>query len=81
MAGVGLPHTAVREQVTSAIDLIVHQVRLGDGSRTVDSMVEMARTNDGGQVRGLYRRGGRLSAPADGRLADRIARLRREGPA
>jgi pilus assembly protein CpaF len=81
MAGVGLPHTAVREQVTSAIDLIVHQVRLGDGSRAVDSVVEVPRTNDGSQVRELYRRGGPLSAPADGRLADRIARLRGEGSA
>ena len=25
MAGVGLPHEAVREQVASALDLIVHQ--------------------------------------------------------
>jgi len=30
-------------------------------------------------VRELYRRGGPLEPPADGRLADRIALLRREG--
>jgi pilus assembly protein CpaF len=80
MAGVGLPHAAVREQVMSAIDVVVHQARLGDGSRVVDSVVEVARTNDGSEVRGLYCRGGPLTAPADGRLAARIALLRREGP-
>jgi hypothetical protein len=46
----------------------------------VDSVVEVARTNDGSEVRGLYCRGGPLTAPADGRLAARIALLRREGP-
>jgi pilus assembly protein CpaF len=81
MAGVGLPHAAVREQVTCAIDLVVHQARLADGSRVVDSVVEVARTNDGSQVRELYRRGAPLKPPADGRLAARIALLRREGGA
>jgi pilus assembly protein CpaF len=81
MAGVGLPHVAVREQVTSAIDLVVHQVRLADGARAVETVAEVARANDAGQVRELYRRGGALSAPAEGRLARRIALLRREGPA
>ena len=33
MAGVGLPHAAVRDQVASALDLVVHQARLPDGSR------------------------------------------------
>ncbi len=81
MAGVGLPHAAVREQVASAIDLVVHQARLGDGSRAVESVVEVTRAEDGSQVRELYRRGGPVRPPADGRLADRIALLRREGHA
>jgi pilus assembly protein CpaF len=80
MAGVGLPHAAVREQVVSAIDLVVHQARLMDGMRVVDSVVEVARTNDGNEVRELYRRGGPLKPPVNGRLAERIALLRREGP-
>ena len=80
MAGVGLPHAAVREQVTSAIDVVVHQARLGDGSRVVESVVEVARANGSSQVRELYRRGAPLRAPADGRLGARIALLRREGP-
>ena len=80
MAGVGLPHTAVREQVASAIDLIVHQARLPDGGRAVESVTEVTRANDGIQVNELYRRGGGLTPPANGRLAERIALLRREGP-
>ena len=35
MAGLDLPHLAVREQVASAVDVIVHLVRDGDGSRRV----------------------------------------------
>ena len=81
MAGVGLPHAAVHEQAASAIDLVVHQARLADGSRVVESVVEVAQANDSSHVRELYRRGGPLKAPPDGRLADRIALLRREGPA
>ena len=80
MAGVGLPHGAVREQVASAVDVVVHLVRLPDGARAVDSVGEVVRASDGGDARQLYRRGGRLEAPADGRLAERIARLRRDGP-
>jgi pilus assembly protein CpaF len=79
MAGVGLPHAAVREQVTSAIDLVVHQARLADGSRAVESVTQVLRANDSNQVWELYRRGGPLEAPTEGRLADRIALLRREG--
>jgi pilus assembly protein CpaF len=79
MAGVGLPHHAVREQVTSAIDLVVHQARLADGSRVVESVVQVVRANGGNEVIGLYRRGGPLTPPTPGRLAERIALLRREG--
>jgi pilus assembly protein CpaF len=35
MAGVGLPHAVVREQVAGALDLVVHQARMADGSRSV----------------------------------------------
>jgi pilus assembly protein CpaF len=80
MAGVGLPHTAVREQVAGAIDLVVHQARLPDGSRAVESVTQVTREGAGPSVHELYRRGGRLLPPAEGRLADRMAMLRREGP-
>jgi pilus assembly protein CpaF len=81
MAGVGLPHAAVREQATSAIDLVVHQARLADGSRAVDAVVEVVPANGSSDGKELYRRGGRVAPPVGGRLAERIALLRREGPA
>ncbi|MBX6341599.1 MAG: CpaF family protein [Thermomicrobiaceae bacterium] len=41
MAGVDLPVRAIREQVASAIDLIIHQARLKDGSRRVVAITEV----------------------------------------
>jgi pilus assembly protein CpaF len=41
MAGMDLPITAVREQVSSAIDLIVHQARFQDGSRRITHVTEV----------------------------------------
>jgi pilus assembly protein CpaF len=41
MAGLELPVRAIREQVASAIDLIVHQARLKDGSRRVTHVTEV----------------------------------------
>src|SRR5207248_11506289 len=43
MAGVGLPHSAVREQVASAIALVVHQARTQAGARRVESVAEVVR--------------------------------------
>ncbi|HZB70524.1 MAG TPA: CpaF family protein [Acidimicrobiales bacterium] len=42
MAGLDLPTRAIREQVASAIDVIVHLSRLRDGSRRVTSVTEVA---------------------------------------
>jgi pilus assembly protein CpaF len=55
MAGVGLPHAAVREQVASAIDLVVHQARGPDGRRRVESVAEVVRVAGGAGTRELYR--------------------------
>jgi pilus assembly protein CpaF len=41
MAGMDLPVRAIREQVASAIQLIVHQERLRDGTRRVVSISEV----------------------------------------
>jgi pilus assembly protein CpaF len=41
MSGVDLPVRAIREQIASAIDLIVQQERLKDGSRKVTSVTEV----------------------------------------
>lgn len=42
MAGMDLPVRAIREQVSSAIDLIVHKERLKDGSRKVVNITEVS---------------------------------------
>jgi pilus assembly protein CpaF len=42
MAGIELPIRVVREQVASAVDLIVQQSRLRDGSRKVTQITEVA---------------------------------------
>jgi len=41
MSGVNLPSTAMREQITSALDVIVHVSRLSDGTRRVMSVSEL----------------------------------------
>ncbi|NMA33042.1 MAG: CpaF family protein [Clostridiaceae bacterium] len=41
MAGMDLPVRAIREQIASAIDLIVHQARLKDGSRKITHITEI----------------------------------------
>jgi pilus assembly protein CpaF len=41
MAGMDLPVRAIREQVSSAIDLIIHQDRMRDGTRKVTYMTEV----------------------------------------
>lgn len=42
MAGVDLPIKVVRQQISSAIDLIIQQTRLKDGSRKVTAITEVA---------------------------------------
>jgi pilus assembly protein CpaF len=41
MAGVGLPHEAIAEQVRRGIDLLVHLQRMPDGSRKVTEIAEV----------------------------------------
>ena len=41
MAGMDLPLRAIREQIASAVDLIVHQNRLKDGSRKIVAITEV----------------------------------------
>ncbi len=41
MAGMDLPVRAIREQVSSAVDLIVHQERLRDGTRKITKVTEI----------------------------------------
>jgi pilus assembly protein CpaF len=41
MAGVDIPVRAIREQISAAINLIVHQARLKDGTRRLTSVTEV----------------------------------------
>lgn len=43
MAGMDLPVRAIREQVASAVDLVVHQTRFKDGSRRITHITEVER--------------------------------------
>jgi pilus assembly protein CpaF len=77
MAGVGLPHEAVREQVASALQLVVHQARGPSGARRIESVAEVVRVAGGAGTRELYRlRGERpwWRPPAAGALAERLER-------
>ncbi len=76
MAGLGLPHEAVREQVAGALDLVVHQARMHDGSRRVVAVAEVVRIAGGAGTRELYAlRDGRPAwrAPLGDALAERLA--------
>jgi pilus assembly protein CpaF len=41
MAGMELPVKAIREQIASAVDIIIHQSRLSDGSRKITHITEV----------------------------------------
>ncbi|MEM9566622.1 MAG: CpaF family protein, partial [Actinomycetota bacterium] len=95
MAGLDLPARSIREQVASALDLVVHLNRMPDGGRRVTEIAEVAGM-DGESVAlqtlfavdhradptGLLRRTGarpRFAADLD-RLADPLARAFPEWP-
>jgi pilus assembly protein CpaF len=84
MAGLGLPHEAIREQVAGALDLVVHQARMADGARRVVAVSEVVRVAGGAATRELYAlREGRPTwrAPLGDRLAARLARAQAGAPA
>jgi pilus assembly protein CpaF len=83
MAGVGLPHDAIRAQVASALDLVVHQARGRDGRRRVESVAEVVRVLGGAGTREIYRlRDGRplWRPPATGGGAGAAARRNGAAP-
>jgi pilus assembly protein CpaF len=59
MAGVGLPHEAIAEQVQRGIGLIVQLERRADGSRAVAEIVEVVRVAGRTAVRVLEAEVGR----------------------
>jgi len=73
MADVGLPHSAVRDQVARAVELVVHQARRRDGSRVVESIAEVVAGAEGATVRTLRPDGdGDFDAAGAGRLGERL---------
>jgi pilus assembly protein CpaF len=72
MAGMDLPLTAIREQIASAIDLVIQQARVPDGRRVVTAIVEVAGTESGRiQIQELFRHEQR-GRDADGRVLGRF---------
>lgn len=57
MAGMELPLTAIRNQIASAVDLIIQTSRLSDGSRKIISITEFEGLNDEGKpmLRDIFR--------------------------
>jgi pilus assembly protein CpaF len=53
MAGLGLPHDAIADQVQRGIDLVVHLERRADGSRRVSEITEVVRAAGATAVRSL----------------------------
>jgi pilus assembly protein CpaF len=53
MAGVGLPHEAIADQVQRGIGLVVHLERRPDGARRVTEIAEVVRAAGGTAVRSL----------------------------
>jgi len=51
MAGLDLPARAIREQIAGAVQLLVQQTRLSDGSRKVTQICEVTGIGDEGEVR------------------------------
>jgi pilus assembly protein CpaF len=56
MAGVGLPHEAIREQVRRGIQLVVHLARARGGERHVVEVAEVLAPASGPGVRPVWRR-------------------------
>jgi pilus assembly protein CpaF len=47
LAGIDIPISAIREQVAAAVDIIVQQMRLADGSRRITHIVEVTGMENG----------------------------------
>jgi pilus assembly protein CpaF len=56
MAGVGLPHEAIRDQVRRGVDLVVHLARMPDGHRRVTEVAEVDAAAGGVGAREVWRR-------------------------
>ena len=74
MAGMDLPMRAIREQVASAVDLIVHQTRFKDGSRRITHVTEVERMEgDVITLQDIFLWDGTRGFDAEGRTLGRLA--------
>jgi pilus assembly protein CpaF len=74
MAGMDLPVRAIREQMASAVDLIVHQTRFKDGSRRITHVTEVERMEgDVVTLQDLFVFDQGAGFDADGRTLGRLA--------
>lgn len=55
MAGQDLPHQAIRDQITSALDLVIHQSRLSDGSRKIVGVSAVNKDRSGRDLTTIFR--------------------------
>lgn len=55
MGGVDIPHSAIREQIASAVHAVVHVVRSPDGGRCVASIDHVERAGTGWNIRAVER--------------------------
>jgi Flp pilus assembly CpaF family ATPase len=53
MAGVDLPHGAIRESIATAVHVVVHVERQPDGRRVVTEIAVVETAGDGWRVAGL----------------------------
>ena len=73
MAGMDLPMRAIREQVASAVDLIVHQTRFKDGTRRITHVTEVDRMEgDVITLQDIFVFDNSLGFDAEGRTLGRI---------
>jgi pilus assembly protein CpaF len=81
MSGVSLPSRAIREQIASAVHLIVQQTRMADGSRRITAISEVTGIEDDGEIQmnDLFRfvrdpEGGSFEFTATGRIPECIGK-------
>ena len=70
MAGMELPLSAIREQIASAVDIVVQQSRFACGSRKITSIVELTGMESGKiQIQELFKYVSQGYTGTDGRVA------------
>jgi pilus assembly protein CpaF len=85
LSGVEIPARAIREQIASGIDVIVHTARTGNGGRAVTSIAEISGMNDAQiLLQEIFRREKRGTGSAPGGKLSPTgvpSKFRSEGPA